>query len=118
MVEGDKWIVYLPSELAYGADGSPPKIPGDSVLIFEMEMIKIEGKKKAKLNLDWFHLFRTGKRDSYHKNEHASSVNRAVKEGDLKDLDEHYAKIDGYDKDGKKLKAETRRLRAVGAGLR
>jgi FKBP-type peptidyl-prolyl cis-trans isomerase len=42
---GDKWELYLPSELAYGKRGSPPKIPGDSVLIFQMEIIKIKGKK-------------------------------------------------------------------------
>merc|ERR1719210_2864611 len=34
MVEGDKWELYIPSELAYGERGSPPKIPGGSVLIF------------------------------------------------------------------------------------
>ena len=26
MVEGDKWEMYIPSELAYGSRGSPPKI--------------------------------------------------------------------------------------------
>lgn len=26
MVEGDKWEMYIPSDLAYGARGSPPKI--------------------------------------------------------------------------------------------
>ena len=36
MVEGDKWEMYIPSELAYGDRGSPPKIPGGSVLIFQM----------------------------------------------------------------------------------
>jgi len=45
MVEGDKWEMYLPSDIAYGKRGSPPKIPGDAVLIFEMEIIKIKGKK-------------------------------------------------------------------------
>ena len=32
-------------ELAYGAGGSPPKIPGHSVLIFRMEILKIKGSK-------------------------------------------------------------------------
>lgn len=41
MVEGDKWEMYIPSELAYGDRGSPPKIPGESMLIFQMEIIKV-----------------------------------------------------------------------------
>ncbi|GKY98042.1 hypothetical protein MPSEU_000762300 [Mayamaea pseudoterrestris] len=41
MVEGDKWEMYIPSELAYGDRGSPPKIPGESMLIFQMEIVKI-----------------------------------------------------------------------------
>lgn len=45
MVEGDKWEMYIPSELGYGDQGSPPKIPGGSVLVFQMEIIKIEGGK-------------------------------------------------------------------------
>merc|ERR1719168_99538 len=45
MVEGDKWELYIPSELAYGERGSPPKIPGGSVLIFTIEIIKINGGK-------------------------------------------------------------------------
>lgn len=36
MVEGDKWEMYIPSELGYGERGSPPKIPGDSVLVFQV----------------------------------------------------------------------------------
>ena len=45
MVEGDKWELYIPSDLAYGARGSPPKIPGDSALVFTIEMIEIQGEK-------------------------------------------------------------------------
>merc|ERR1719350_1389937 len=45
MVEGDKWELYIPSELAYGDRGSPPKIPGGSVLIFTIEILKIKGDK-------------------------------------------------------------------------
>eukprot|EP00621_Florenciella_sp_RCC1693_P014556 CAMPEP_0182532098 /NCGR_PEP_ID=MMETSP1323-20130603/10863_1 /TAXON_ID=236787 /ORGANISM="Florenciella parvula, Strain RCC1693" /LENGTH=226 /DNA_ID=CAMNT_0024741779 /DNA_START=46 /DNA_END=726 /DNA_ORIENTATION=+ len=45
MVEGDKWELYIPSELAYGERGSPPKIPGGSVLVFTIEIITIKGDK-------------------------------------------------------------------------
>ena len=34
MVEGDKWEMYIPSELGYGDSGSPPKIQGGDVLVF------------------------------------------------------------------------------------
>merc|ERR1711971_928257 len=43
MVEGDKWEMFIPSGLAYGDGGSPPKIPGHSTLVFKMEIIKIKG---------------------------------------------------------------------------
>jgi FKBP-type peptidyl-prolyl cis-trans isomerase FklB len=52
MVEGDKWEMYIPSELGYGAGGSPPKIPGGATLIFTMEIIKIKGDKKMKA-VEW-----------------------------------------------------------------
>merc|ERR1719188_1463584 len=45
MVEGDKWELYIPSDMAYGDRGSPPKIPGGSVLIFTIEILKIKGGK-------------------------------------------------------------------------
>jgi len=45
MVEGDKWEMYIPSELGYGDRGSPPKIGGGDVLVFVMEILKIKGGK-------------------------------------------------------------------------
>ena len=45
MVEGDKWEMYIPSELGYGDRGSPPKIGGGDVLVFTMEILKINGEK-------------------------------------------------------------------------
>lgn len=39
---GSKWKLFIPSELAYGKRGSPPKIAPDSVLIFEIELLGIE----------------------------------------------------------------------------
>merc|ERR1711861_36463 len=52
MVEGDKWEMYIPSDLAYGERGSPPKIPGGSALVFRMEIIKIKGDKKPAITCD------------------------------------------------------------------
>merc|ERR1719310_1244815 len=48
MVEGDKWEMYIPMELAYGPSGKPPKIPASAALIFTMEIIKIKGETTPK----------------------------------------------------------------------
>ena len=45
MVEGDKWEMYIPSELGYGESGSPPKIQGGDALVFQMELLEIKGGK-------------------------------------------------------------------------
>lgn len=52
MVEGDKWEMYIPSELGYGDRGSPPKIGGGDVLVFQMEIIKINGDKVDAIRCD------------------------------------------------------------------
>ena len=44
MREGDKWQFFIPSKLAYGPRGIGDRIPGHSVLIFELELIRIESK--------------------------------------------------------------------------
>ncbi len=44
MVEGDKWELYIPSDLAYGSRGRG-SIPGDAALVFTIEMIEIKGDK-------------------------------------------------------------------------
>lgn len=41
MKEGDKWELVIPSELAYGKSSPTPLIKPDSVLIFEMELVKV-----------------------------------------------------------------------------
>ena len=48
MVQGDKWEMYIPFGLAYGANGKPPKIPPAATLIFIMEIVKIKGETKPK----------------------------------------------------------------------
>merc|ERR1712232_1044779 len=46
MVEGDKWEMYIPSELGYGEGGQGGKIKGGDVLVFRMEIVNIKGSKK------------------------------------------------------------------------
>jgi FKBP-type peptidyl-prolyl cis-trans isomerase len=41
MGEGSKWILYVPPDLGYGAQGAPGgKIPPQSALVFEVELLK------------------------------------------------------------------------------
>jgi FKBP-type peptidyl-prolyl cis-trans isomerase FklB len=47
MAEGEKWEVYLPHDIAYGARGAPGAIPPFSVLIFTIEIVKVNGGKSA-----------------------------------------------------------------------
>lgn len=41
MHEGDKWLVFIPAELAYGDQGAGGQIPPFATLIFEIELIKV-----------------------------------------------------------------------------
>ena len=38
---GDKWKLTIPAELAYGARSPSPRIPANSVLVFEVELLEI-----------------------------------------------------------------------------
>lgn len=44
MKEGAKYTFFIPSDLAYGAQGVPNAIPPHSTLIFEVELIKVNKK--------------------------------------------------------------------------
>ncbi|MFY7999347.1 MAG: FKBP-type peptidyl-prolyl cis-trans isomerase [Candidatus Kapaibacteriota bacterium] len=41
MKTGEKYQLFIPADLAYGAQGAPPSIPGNSTLIFEVELLEI-----------------------------------------------------------------------------
>lgn len=42
MPVGSKWKLYIPAELAYGANSPSPAIPPNSALIFELELLDIK----------------------------------------------------------------------------
>jgi len=41
MQPGDKWKLFIPADLAYGARSPSPKIPANSALVFEVELLEI-----------------------------------------------------------------------------
>jgi FKBP-type peptidyl-prolyl cis-trans isomerase FklB len=52
MREGDKWEVYIPHELAYGARGAGGVIPGYAALTFKMQLIKVKSGGKPAAEAD------------------------------------------------------------------
>jgi FKBP-type peptidyl-prolyl cis-trans isomerase FklB len=42
MKVGDKWRLHIPATLAYGEQSPSPKIPANSTLVFEVELLNIE----------------------------------------------------------------------------
>lgn len=47
MAVGAKYKFTIPSDLAYGPNGNPPRIPGNSVLEFEIELLAIQQAEEA-----------------------------------------------------------------------
>ncbi len=45
---GEKYKLYIPSELAYGEQSPTPAIPANSVLVFELELLSIKDAAAAK----------------------------------------------------------------------
>ncbi|MFZ5586357.1 MAG: FKBP-type peptidyl-prolyl cis-trans isomerase [Thermodesulfobacteriota bacterium] len=41
MKEGDRWEIFIPSDLAFGPQGAGPQIGPNAVLVFEVELIKV-----------------------------------------------------------------------------
>ncbi|OQR78855.1 peptidyl-prolyl cis-trans isomerase FKBP2-like [Tropilaelaps mercedesae] len=46
MCVGEKRKLVIPPEMGYGSGGAPPTIPGDAMLIFEVELVKIQRKNE------------------------------------------------------------------------
>ena len=41
MKEGEKWRIFVPPELAYGENGLRDKVPPQSTLIYELELVEV-----------------------------------------------------------------------------
>ena len=42
MRPGDKWLIIVPPELGYGRRGYAPGIPGDTTLVFDVEIVGVK----------------------------------------------------------------------------
>ena len=42
MKTGDVWEIVIPAELGYGSEGAGDSIPPDQVLVFQLQLVKVE----------------------------------------------------------------------------
>lgn len=52
MREGEKATLYIPSSLAYGPAGSPPVIPANAILKFDVELLSIKNSRASAVHKD------------------------------------------------------------------
>ncbi len=45
MTPGSKWRLFVPPQLAYGEEGSPPEIEPNELLVFELELVAVENAR-------------------------------------------------------------------------
>lgn len=53
---GDRWVLTIPGDMAFGKKGRPssagkPRIPGDAVITFDLEMVGLPGKEQELIEL-------------------------------------------------------------------
>lgn len=48
MKTGERAMFYISSEYGYGVNGSPPKIPGNATLVFDIELFSFQGEDVTK----------------------------------------------------------------------
>lgn len=52
MCVGEKRKLKIPAKMGYGDQGSPPTIPGGATLIFDTELVAVNGKTSSGGNTD------------------------------------------------------------------